>query len=223
MDVFARAESCGEVMAGWWHGGVVAVAVYAIGDVLSGLVYDGYSWADQAISELSAFGSPVRPLMVPVNLTHNVLVLAFGIGVLRGACRWVGILQVVGLVVVGLTTHRIWAMSSRDIETGFNDTMHIALSMVFGVLVAAMMVLSAVTYRGWFRVYAARDDGGGRRVRHGVRCGDARHREERHAVGGSVRADNAYAISHGSSSLRHGDSPRARRVASERSVRRFAT
>ena len=35
-----------------------AVLVYAIGDVLSALLYDGYSYADQAISELSAFGSP---------------------------------------------------------------------------------------------------------------------------------------------------------------------
>ena len=32
--------------------------------------------------------------------------------------------------------------------------MHIASSAVFSVLVVAMMVLSAVAYRGWFRVYA---------------------------------------------------------------------
>ena len=45
-------------------------------------------------------------------------------------------------------------MSSRGLETGFNDTMHIALSMVFSVLVVAMMALSAAAYRGWFRLYA---------------------------------------------------------------------
>ena len=134
------------------------MVVYAIGDVLSGVLYDGYSWADQAISELSAFGSPVRPLMVAVILVHNVLLLAFGVGILRTASRrslrWIGILQVVDFVVVGLTTHTIWAMSSRDLETGFNDTMHIASSTIFSVIVVAMMVLSAVAYRGWFRVYA---------------------------------------------------------------------
>jgi len=65
--------------------GAAAVIVYAIGDVLSGVLYDGYSWADQAISELRAFGSPVRPLMVAVILVHNVLLLAFGVGILRVA------------------------------------------------------------------------------------------------------------------------------------------
>ena len=72
-----------EDISTWWRGrtesrllllaGVGAVLAYTIGDVLSGLLYDGYSWADQAISELSAFGSPVRPLMVSIILTHNVL------------------------------------------------------------------------------------------------------------------------------------------------------
>ena len=135
-----------------------AVVVYAIGDVLSGLLYDGYSHLDQAISELSAFGSPVRPLMVTVILIHNVLLLTFGIGVLRVARRrtvwWIGVLQVAELVLVGIATHTFWAMSSRDMATGFNDTMHIILSGVFSLLVLAMMILSAVAYPGWFRVYA---------------------------------------------------------------------
>ena len=110
-----------ETTSDWWRSrtatkllllaGVGAVLVYAIGDVLSGLLYDGYSWADQAISELSAIGSPVRPLMVSIILTHNVLLLLFGIGMLRVADRrslpWIGILLVVCFVVVGLPTHTI--------------------------------------------------------------------------------------------------------------------
>ena len=43
--------------------------------------------AYQAISELSAFESPVRPLMVEVILVHSVLLLAFGVGVLLASCR----------------------------------------------------------------------------------------------------------------------------------------
>jgi hypothetical protein len=41
-----------------------------------------------------------------------------------------------------------------NMASGFNDTMHITLSLVFTVFVAAQMVLSAVTYRAWFRLYA---------------------------------------------------------------------
>jgi hypothetical membrane protein len=138
--------------------GIAAVVVYAIGDLLSGLLYDGYSYRDQAISELSAFGSPVRPLMVTVILIHGVLVIAFGIGVLRASGRrslsWVGGLLIAG-GVVGFPNHTVWAMSSRGMEGGFNDTMHIILSAaVFSVLVITAMALSAVAYPGWFRIYA---------------------------------------------------------------------
>jgi hypothetical membrane protein len=138
--------------------GIAAVVVYVIGDLLSALLYHGYSYLDQAISELSAFGSPVRPLMVTVILIHGLLVLAFGVGVLRASYRrslsWIGGL-LIAIGVVGFPTHTVWAMSSRDMETGFNDTMHITLSAVFSALVIAAMVLSAVAYRGWFRLYAS--------------------------------------------------------------------
>jgi hypothetical membrane protein len=168
MNAVSNADSCGDVISRGWRGrtakkslllaGVAAVVVYAIGDVLSGLFYDGYSYLNQAISELSAFGSPVRPLMVTVILIHNVLLLAFGIGLLRVAQRrsvwWIGALLVAEFVLVGIPTHTFWAMSSRNMATGFNDTMHIATSAVFGLLMVAMMVLSAVAYRGWFRLYS---------------------------------------------------------------------
>jgi hypothetical protein len=55
---------------------------------------------------------------------------------------------------VGFPTHTVWAMSSRGMETGFNDTMHASLSAVFSVLVIAAMAVSAVAYRRWFRVDA---------------------------------------------------------------------
>jgi hypothetical membrane protein len=154
-------------MSRWWRGpvtnkvllraGIAAAVVYVIGDLLSGFLYDGYSFIDQAISELSAFGSPVRPLMVTVILIHGVLLLALGVGVHRASYRrslsWVGGL-LIAIGVVGFPTHTVWAMSSRGMGAGFNDTMHIILSAVFSALVIAAMALSAVAYPGWFRLYA---------------------------------------------------------------------
>ena len=55
---------------------------------------------------------------------------------------------------VGFPTHTIWAMSSRDLATGFNDTMHITMSGVFSVVVVAVMAVSAAAYRGWVRLYS---------------------------------------------------------------------
>lgn len=136
--------------------GVAAVAVYVVGDLVAGIRYDGYSFVDQAISELSAFGSPVRAPMVAVILVHDLLVAALGAGILRAAdrtsLRWVGGL-LVAIGVSGLPTHTVWPMSSRDMEAAFNDTMHIVLSIVFSLLVVAAMVTAASAWRGWFRVF----------------------------------------------------------------------
>lgn len=135
----------------------VAVGLYGIGDLVSGLLYDGYSYRDQAISELTAFGSPVRPLMVAVILVHGLLVLAFGVGVYRAAdqrsLRWIGLLLITA-GLIGFPTHTVFAMSSRWMEGGFNDTMHIILSGVFSLLVFAAMILAAIAHSGWFRIYS---------------------------------------------------------------------
>ena len=137
--------------------GIRSVVVYGLGDLTSGLLYNGYSYRDQWISELTAFGSPVRSLMVTAILLHGLLLLAFGVGISRSAdrrsLRWVGLLLIVA-GVIGLPTHTAFAMSSRWMTTGFNDTMHASLSLVFGLVVFVAVALSAVAYPGWFRLYA---------------------------------------------------------------------
>jgi hypothetical membrane protein len=138
-------------------GAIASVIVYGLGDLVSGLLYDGYSYKDQWISELSAFGSPVRPLMVAAILVHGVLLIAFGMGIWQFADRkslhWVGLLLVVA-GVIGLPTHTVFAMSSRSMTAGFNDTMHASLSFAFGLVVFVAVALSAVAYPGRFRLYA---------------------------------------------------------------------
>lgn len=130
---------------------IAAVALYGAGDLVSGLLYEGYRFRDQAISELSAFGSPVRPLMVSVILLHGLLVAAFGAGVRRAAqrasLRGTG-LCLVGAGLVGFPTHTVFAMPSRWMEPGFNDTMHIVLSGIFSLFVIVAIVLSAIACPG---------------------------------------------------------------------------
>jgi hypothetical protein len=134
------------------------VGVYAAGDLLSGLRYDGYSFADQAISELSAYGSPVRPSAVTWIALQGLLGLAFDVGIWRsaggnGALRWTaGFLLAAGVVTAPL--HPFFPMSSRGMEPGFNDTMHQVLTLAFIPLVCGAVVASAVAYPGWFRRYA---------------------------------------------------------------------
>jgi hypothetical membrane protein len=138
--------------------GIAAVAVYFIGDLVAGLLYSGYSFRDQAISELSAYGSPVRPLMVTVILLHDVLLIAFGVAVwrrvaARKSLRWAG-LSLAAIGVSGLPTHTVFAMSSRWMDAGFNDTMHQAFTGIFTLLVVVAIVLSAIAYPGGFRRFS---------------------------------------------------------------------
>ena len=139
--------------------GVAAVVVYAAGDLISGgLLYDQYSFRDQAISELSAYGSPVRPVAVAWIALHNVLGIAFSVGVWRSsgesrALRWTAaLLLAAGVVTAPL--HPFFPMSPRGATGGLNDTMHLVLTMVFGLCVLGAVAASAVALRGWFRRYA---------------------------------------------------------------------
>jgi hypothetical protein len=193
-------ESCGDVISRGSRSrtatkalllaGIVAAGVYVVGDLLSGLVYNvsrPYSFRDQWISELTATGSPVRPLMVTVITIHDVLLIAFRAGDLEGgrsdqepALGGAGPDRATAL---GLVIHPIFPMASR---WSFTDTpMHGSLSVVWGLIISVAVALSAVAHRGWFRLFdrdARRDD----RLRNGLRDRHPRDRAERHAVGRSL-------------------------------------
>lgn len=140
---------------------MAAAAVYICGDVLSGLIYNSsrpYSFTDQWISELTALGSPVRPLMVTFITAHNLLVAAFAVAIYKAAgrnssLRWAG-LAMLAATALGFVIHPFFPMSSRWMESGFTDTMHALLSGVWGVVTSACIVLAAFAHRGWFRVYS---------------------------------------------------------------------
>lgn len=141
--------------------GIVAAGLYVFGDVLSGLIYSGsrpYSFKDQWISELTAYGSPVRPLMVTVITVHDLLLIAFGVGIWRAAgqkrsLRWCGIV-LIAATTLGLAIHPFFPMNSRWIDRSFTDTMHQNLSIVWSLMMFVAVALSAVAYRGRFRLYA---------------------------------------------------------------------
>jgi hypothetical protein len=167
----ANVVSRGDAVVRWWRSrsttrallwsGIVAAGLYVLGDVTSGLIYNAdkpYSFIDQWISELTAIGSPVRPMMVGVVVAHDLLLVAFGIGVLRVAgssrsLRWAaGIL--IGASAAGLSIHTAFPMSSRWLQGGVTDVLHGATSFAWSMCIIAVVVLAGVGYRGWFRIYS---------------------------------------------------------------------
>ena len=80
--------------------GVLYAALYVIlNDVVAASLYEGYPSLSQAVSELSATGSPARAFLTAVFPLWPVLMIAFGIGVRRAsdgrrALRVTGVLLV---------------------------------------------------------------------------------------------------------------------------------
>jgi len=67
--------------------GILSSLLYVAADVLAASRWEGYRYADRAVSELLAVGSPTRAFIVPPMIAYNFLILAFGIGVWMSADR----------------------------------------------------------------------------------------------------------------------------------------
>lgn len=65
--------------------GIISAALYIGTDIVASILYPGYNYANQMVSELGAIGAPTRPLWFAMSMLYNPLVLAFGIGVWRAA------------------------------------------------------------------------------------------------------------------------------------------
>ena len=63
--------------------GVLAALLYLGTDILAGLLWEGYSFAHQAVSELSAVDAPTRPLTFALYLVYDVLFDRIWVGCTR--------------------------------------------------------------------------------------------------------------------------------------------
>ncbi|MDH5439194.1 MAG: DUF998 domain-containing protein [Candidatus Bathyarchaeota archaeon] len=137
--------------------GILSSLLYVGTDILAGTLWEGYSFTSQAISELSAIGAPTRPLVVPLDLAYDVLMIAFGLGVWgysrKRALRFTGGL-LVGMGAVGLVQVSFFPMHLRGAEATFTDIMHSILAGVHVLLILLAMGFGATAYGKRFRLYS---------------------------------------------------------------------
>jgi hypothetical protein len=118
----------------WWRQvllgcGIVAPAWWVAMDVVGSLLYPGYSYVDQTISELSAQGAPTRTfMMVFSGIPYLVLMFPFGVGIWltvggRRAQRITAAL-VLGEVVWGVVGGLAFPMAIRGHEETLRNQMH---------------------------------------------------------------------------------------------------
>lgn len=141
--------------------GVAAFALYVGMDAIAALRYDGYSYTDQTISELSAIGAPTRSFWNPLGIAYSALVVAFGIGVWASTTRRQ--LQVVGILaagvgMVGLVGWPFAPMHTREVLAAggdtWTDTAHLVLGGVSSLLFLSSMAFGATAFGTRFRRYS---------------------------------------------------------------------
>jgi hypothetical protein len=61
--------------------GILAALLLGCTDFITGLLKPGYRFDSQSISVLSTFGTSTRPSVFPFNVTGEILLIAFAMGV----------------------------------------------------------------------------------------------------------------------------------------------
>lgn len=137
--------------------GIFSSLLYVAIDMFAGMRYEGYSFLDQAISELSAIGAPTKPLWVAMTFLYCPLLIAFGIGVWISSSRkyylrFTGIL----LAIWGFLGY-VWLffpMHMRGAIGSTTDTMHLVLSGVTVFLITLFIAFGSGAQGKLFRLYS---------------------------------------------------------------------
>ncbi len=147
-------EAIGEVLLGW---GALASLLYLGADLLAATRYEGYRYASQAISELSALGAPTRPLAVSLAVAYHVLLIGFGMAVWEAARGKRAVLATGGLVIacglVGLVAP-FFPVHVRGSTPSLTDAVHVALASVTFLLVVLQLAVGSRAAGASFRVYS---------------------------------------------------------------------
>lgn len=119
---------------------------------------EGYDFISQSVSELSAIGAPTRSLVVPLNLTYDTLMIAFGLGVWVSASRNRALrltaLMVAGNAVISLVVIAFFPTNPIETWSVYPNNVHLVLMVMSMFCFLLAIGFGAVAYRKWFRLYS---------------------------------------------------------------------
>lgn len=132
-------------------------------DVLASLLYDGYHYLDQTVSELSAIDAPTRTFWLVSSIFYNALEIAFAVGVWLAASRRRALRVVAALLIahalVNLIVGPFSSMHQREVlaDDGatLSDTLHLVLVGVGAIIFFAQIGFAATAFGARFRLYSA--------------------------------------------------------------------
>jgi hypothetical protein len=132
----------------------IAASLLVVGtDVVAGKLWVGYDFVAQSASELAAVGAPTRPLVVPLNLTYDALMIAFGSGVWASAGESRARRMTASLVIGSAVASVAGAFFPMRVGEPAGPA-NVALGAVSVVLFVLAICCGAVAYRGFVRLYS---------------------------------------------------------------------
>ena len=138
--------------------GAISSLLYIAVDIAAAIVYPDYhSFTAQAISELSAVGAPTRPLVHPLYITYDVLVVAFAVGLwmtVRDDRLRVTAAFIAGIGVIGLLAAPFANMNQRGAGFAVNDLLHIAATVGIVLCIFGGVMFSAAALGRAFFTYS---------------------------------------------------------------------
>ena len=135
--------------------GIAGAALYPLSDIFASTRYPGFSYRDQAVSELFAIGAPTSTLVVTLFSVSSALLFLFGVGIWMSAngkrsVRLMAVMMALN-ATDALVLWNFFPMHMRGSQPTFTDTMHGLLAIDPFLLTA--VVLGAVAFHGKFRMY----------------------------------------------------------------------
>lgn len=138
--------------------GILYPLVYIGADILGNLVYAGYDYTSQNISEILAIGSPARPVVLPLFNLSDLLLFAFAIGVYESAGEKrvlkAAAVMLICCALIGSITAIFFPMNLRDAPKTYSDKMHIVMTGVLVLFILGSIGLGAAAFGKRFRRYS---------------------------------------------------------------------
>lgn len=135
--------------------GLLGASLNVFVDVLSSRLYPGYSYLDQAVSELSAIGAPTRSLLVWLGVPFVVLLASYAVGIWRTASgralRVVTALLMAQAPLTALAPLR--SMNVRGAERTVGDVLHLVATGGGALVILTAMGFGAVALGRRFGVF----------------------------------------------------------------------
>lgn len=137
--------------------GIISSVLWIGADIVASMLYEGYSYTNQSISELSAIGTSTRLFLTIIGIIYEVLLFSFGLGVLKignrkRTLRFAGILLIAHAILAMVST--FFPMNLRGAEMTISDTMHIIFYSIIPLVILLIIGFGATANGKWFRHYS---------------------------------------------------------------------